>query len=438
MSCAACSSAAPSPTWRSAPRPTATASSGRERAFAMQLAYGTVQRRATLDHLVEQLSGRSVEQLDPPVLAALRLGLYQLVYLEGVADHAAVSESVELAKRRARRAPAGERGAAPRDPRGGGRCWRRSDDATPAEAALRHSHPEWMAELWWRMLGREEARRADGARQRAGRERRAGEHPARHAGGGDRRRSRPRASGRGRDALVPEAVVLDEPYDVHGSALFEQRDADAAVARLDAGRTRARRRMPGESVLDLCAAPGAKTTQIAALMRDERLDRRRRPRPAPRAGDRRTTAGGSGSRSSRLAPATRRGPSSGSGYDRVLVDPPCSDLGTLQSRPDVRWRKQPAQVEDLAALQATHPRGGSRSRQARWAARLLDLHHQRAGEPAADRRLSRPPAAISPPIDLSAPYPDLVGRDGGGFLQTLPHRDGTDGFFIAALERTAG
>ena len=69
----------------------------RERSLAMQLAYGTVQRKLTLDHFVEQLA-RPGEELDPPTLAALRLGLYQLVFLDGVAAHAAVGESVELAK----------------------------------------------------------------------------------------------------------------------------------------------------------------------------------------------------------------------------------------------------------------------------------------------------------------------------------------------------
>ena len=70
----------------------------RDRALATQLAYGAVQRRATLDHVIAALAGRPVGELDPPVLAALRLGVFQLVFLDGVAAHAAVGESVELAK----------------------------------------------------------------------------------------------------------------------------------------------------------------------------------------------------------------------------------------------------------------------------------------------------------------------------------------------------
>src|SRR5215208_7331202 len=76
----------------------------RERALAMRLAYGAVQRRATLDHLIETLAGRPVERLEPLVLAALRLGLYQLAYVDRVPAHAAVDASVELVKAGAPRA----------------------------------------------------------------------------------------------------------------------------------------------------------------------------------------------------------------------------------------------------------------------------------------------------------------------------------------------
>src|SRR4051794_24524201 len=78
--------------------------SARDRALATQLAYGSVQRKGTLDHVAAQLAGRPVDALDPPVRAALRLGLYQLLYLDGVPDHAAVDSSVALVARDAPRA----------------------------------------------------------------------------------------------------------------------------------------------------------------------------------------------------------------------------------------------------------------------------------------------------------------------------------------------
>ena len=115
-------------------------------------------------------------------------------------------------------------------------------------------------------------------------------------------------------------------------------------------------------------------------------------------------------------------PAFGSDYDRVLVDPPCSDLGTLRSRPDARWRKTPEQVADLAALQA----------------RILEAAVQ-ALEPGGHLVYST--CTISPDENerqmdaLVARQPALTAPD-RPFLQTLPHRDHTDGFFIATFVKT--
>jgi 16S rRNA (cytosine967-C5)-methyltransferase len=239
----------------------------RDRAFAMRLAYGTVQRRGTLDHVIEALSDRSPGRIDPPLLAALRLGLHQLVFMDGVPDHAAVAESVELAK------AAGSRGhgfvnavlrRAAREARG---IVESLGESSPAEAAIRHSHPVWVAEAWWERLGPEAAldlmrtdnEPAESAVRvntlRTGREAVLQEL----AGAGIAARPVP---------SLPEAIVLEAPYDLHGSEAFRRGDvmpqsrASMLVARTVDPR-------PGERILDLCAAPGAKTTHLAALMGDE-------------------------------------------------------------------------------------------------------------------------------------------------------------------------
>ena len=121
----------------------------RDRALATRLAYGAVQRRATLDHLIEVLAGRPVGGLEPLVVASLRLGLYQLAYLERVPPHAVVADAVELVKARS---PGGARLVNAVLRRGAREARRRVaalPDGTPAEAALRHSHPEWIAALWF-------------------------------------------------------------------------------------------------------------------------------------------------------------------------------------------------------------------------------------------------------------------------------------------------
>jgi 16S rRNA (cytosine967-C5)-methyltransferase len=185
-------------------------------------------------------------------------------------------------------------------------------------------------------------------------------------------------------------------------------------------------------VLDLAAAPGGKTTHMAALMGGdgsitaieadpkrarslrENVDRMRVPNVEVITGD------------GREAP---RGP-----YDRVLLDAPCSDLGTLQSRPDARWRKTEGQVGALAQLQRE----------------LLEAGVERL---APNGSLVYSTCTISPDenegqvdsfvtdhpeldiVDLTTVYPGVAHPAARGYLQLLPHRDGADGFFIAKLTR---
>src|ERR1700759_3642736 len=131
---------------------------GHDRAFAMALAYGTVQRKATLDHVATAFSQRPPDRLAAPILAALRLGLMQVLLMDGVADHAAVHESVELAKRHARAGSGLVNAVLRRALREGRDLVAALDDTTPARAAVLHSVPVWLAELWWSELGPHRAR----------------------------------------------------------------------------------------------------------------------------------------------------------------------------------------------------------------------------------------------------------------------------------------
>src|SRR4051812_48513013 len=130
----------------------------RDLALATQLSYGTVQRMATLDHVIERLTRRSSKQLDAPVLAALRLGVFQLTFLDRVPAHAAVGESVELAKRDAPRGSGLVNAVLRRAAREGRRIVGRLPERTAEQAALKHSHPEWIARLWFDAFGAETAR----------------------------------------------------------------------------------------------------------------------------------------------------------------------------------------------------------------------------------------------------------------------------------------
>ncbi len=123
----------------------------------MRLSYGAVQRRATLDDLIAGLAERPVGRLDPPLLAALRLGLYELLFLAGAPDYAVVADAVELAKSQGR--GHGLVNAVLRRAlrEGGPALLSRFSEDTPEEAALKHSHPEWVARMWWAEL--EQSRR---------------------------------------------------------------------------------------------------------------------------------------------------------------------------------------------------------------------------------------------------------------------------------------
>ena len=392
----------------------------RDRALAMRLAYGAVQRRATLDHVIETLAGRPVAKLEPAVLAALRLGVLQLAFLDRIPAHAAVGESVELAKTGSRRGAGLVNAVLRRAAREAPALVAALPDATPAEAALRHSYPLWIAELWFDALGPDAARALMAA----------GNEPAEAA---------VRINTLKVDALelpvpshpadLPEGLVLDAPFDAFSSPLWEQglfmpqsRAAMAVARALDP--------QPGEQVLDLCAAPGGKTTHLAALMGNEGRVVAVEQHPG-RAQALARTVERMGATCVEVRTADAAEPADGA-YDRVLVDPPCSDLGTLAARPDVRWRKDP---EPPVALQAAILEAGA---DAVRSGGVL-VYSTCTISPAENELLiaafleRRDDFAVD---ELPSDLPVWDHPSVPGFLQTLPHRDGTDGFFIARLRRS--
>jgi len=425
----------------------------RDRALAMRLAFGAVQRRGTLDHLIERLAERPVARLDPPVLAALRLGLYELLYLDGAPDHAVVADAVELAKTSGRGGKTSGRGGKTSG-RGGktsGRGGKTSgrgghglvnavlrratregaallgalDDRTPEHAAIMHSHPEWIARLWWQHLGPEQARALMACDNEPGevalrantlvtdaaalaRELPVATHGAPLLGD-----------------LLPEALVLDGPFDAHASPLWR---SGAFLAQSRAAMLVARTvdPQPGERVLDLCAAPGGKSTHLAALMggQGEVVAIERHPRRAKELGRiaRRLRAA-----NVRVEPADAMVPRTPREalFHRVLVDPPCSGLGTLQARPDLRWRVTLQTLAQMVRAQATILAAGAAA--VRPGGVLVystctisptENEHQLAAF-----------------LDSHTDFALDEGQEEP--IVTLPHRDRTAGFFIARLRRSS-
>jgi 16S rRNA (cytosine967-C5)-methyltransferase len=403
---------------------------GRDRALTMRLAYGAIQRRATLDHVIERLAGRPSARLDAPVLAALRLGLYELLYLDGAPDHAVVADCVELVKTGRSSAYNFVNAVLRRATREGAAVLigTLSED-TPEQAAIAHSHPQWLARLWWTYLGPTDARALMAADN----------EPGELALRVNTLRANPAAVAAEvgvsthADSELPEALVLDGPLDLHGSELWES-GAVLAQSRAAMLVARALDPQPGERVLDLCAAPGGKSTHIAALMGDEgevvAVERNR-----ARAAELIATARRLHAHSVRveLADAVTARPE-GSVYDRVLIDPPCSGLGTLQARPDLRWRVTAEDIEKLAQIQMAILTAGAQAlRPGGVLVYSTCTISPQENEGQIERFLDRNSHFALD--DLGHEQQSHIHPSMSKALLTMPHRDRTAGFFIARMRR---
>ncbi len=363
----------------------------RDRALAQRLAYGTVQRARTLDHAIEALGRRPVRKLDPPVRAALRLGAFQLAFLDGIPDHAAVNESVELVRTAGLERAVAFTNAVMRRLAGG---IRELVHALP-EGPLRHSYPDWIHEVWQRDLGREDAL----ALMRVQNE--APETVVRLV----------RGEIEGEATDVPGAyrvARVDERALAEGRIWPQSRGSQLAALAVGA--------REGERVLDLCAAPGGKATQLGGEVvavevhpgRARELEENRRRLGASHV---------------RVVEADGLAlPPDLTGFDRALVDAPCSGLGVLAARPDLRWRARPLpelQLELLRAAAARVRPGGTVT----YSVCTLN----------ADENEAIVDAMGLQPDDLGAEWPSFRHPRRPSFLLTLPHRHGTSGFFVARL-----
>jgi 16S rRNA (cytosine967-C5)-methyltransferase len=362
----------------------------RDRAFAQRIAYGAIQRVRTLDHAVGAIGGRSVAELDVPVRAALRLGAYELAYLDGVPPRASVNEAVELVRAAGAGRATGLVNAVLRRVAEQIRPLLAAlPEDTPQQAALKHSYPDWIAETWWREWGGDEALELM----------RVQNEPAETA---------VRVVGTG-EARVVERI---EPEWLEQGLVWPQ-SRGSQLAGLAVG-ARA-----GERVLDLCAAPGGKATQLA-----ERAAEVVAVELHPgRARELEENARRLGAHNITVVNADARELSAElTAFDRVLVDAPCSGLGVLASRPDLRWRGQPLpelQLELLAvAAERVRPGGTVTYSVCTIAAAENEQVVEESG------------LEVEP---LGEEWPEYAHPRRPEFLLTLPHKHHTSGFFIARL-----
>lgn len=344
-----------------------------ERPLATELAFGVVRRKNTLDALLAAACNRPRENVEPALWMLLRLGAYQLALCDGVADYAAISETVELGRWLGRDDWTGFANGCLRSitrliteqsidgpspfalPLTGGRYRRLSQPifANPADQSLSYiskafSLPHWIVERWSERFGFDELCRLGFwfnapaplslrvNRLRTDRD----TLLAKFAEAGIAARA----------GELPTSIRLDSPTRIdqlpgfaEGEFVVQDESAQQAAEFLSP--------QPGETVLDLCAAPGTKTTHLAELMRNEgRLiatdSSESRLKLVPQNAER------LGLSIIETAVVTLEGTDIPAGpFDAILIDAPCSNTGVLGKRPDARWRIQPEDLEELSRIQ---------------------------------------------------------------------------------------
>ena len=401
----------------------------RDRAFTTELVQGTMRMKGTLDWVLERFSDREPGSLEPALLWIIRLSAYQMLFMS-VPDHAACDQGVRLARRHIGRGGAAYANGVLRSlARGRGEITYPDPDEDFARyLEVKYSHPRWVIDMWIDELGRDRAEslcEADNVPRpvsircnllKTGRDWLASS-----------------LGGRGFNVdispLVPEGILLSGGGSI--GALEEYRNGDLTVQ--DQGSVlvgHAVSARPGMRVLDMCAAPGGKSTHIAELMNNNgrvlALDINAArlsllEESAVRLGDTIIEA--------RVMDATSVSKVIAERFDRVLVDAPCTGLGTLSRRPDVRWRKAARDIDALSRLQVDLLTEGSRMLEAGGIMVYSTCTiSKKENESVVEEFLESNPGFSS--LDAGSLVP---GGLSGRYLQLFPDVHGCDGIFIAAL-----
>lgn len=433
---------------------------GRDAAFATELTYGTLRALGLLDAVIAKAAGRPVAKIDSMVLDILRLGAYQVLRTR-VDDHAAVDTAVNLAKANGEGKASGfVNGVLRTITRTPAEDWlaRVAGGDSIADLGLRHAHPGWIAAAFNSALGGnddapapdlESALAADDERPQVHLAARPGQMSGEELAlvtGGDEGKFSPYAVYLSEGAPGDIEPVRDRLASVQdeGSQLIALALVRASIGgaeSVDRGRW-----------LDLCAGPGGKTAFIAswAVAEQARVDA---IEVAPHRAKLVTSAVENLPVNVHVGDGRKVREIGGldvpqQGFDRVLVDAPCSGLGALRRRPEARWFKQPDDIPSLVALQkelltsaleVTAPRGvviySTCSPHQAETTDVVRAVADKTGAEILDVREYLPELAAT---DAAARLSDGARTADPRFVQLWPHRHGTDAMFIAALRPVAG
>ena len=392
-----------------------------DRALTHELVLGVLRWQLWLDKLIEHYAKRPVESLDLAVRLALRLGLYQLRFLERIPAPAAVNESVNLVRSARVSSAAAFVNAVLR------RAIRESDYDPAAElidsvqkVAVETSHPTWLIRRWIESFGREEAEAFARANNRV-------PPTAFRVVKGDLSLILAQLGEAG--GIVEASAVAENAWRVSGAtSLVRELAADGRIYLQDEASQLVAQTVelqPGERVLDLCAAPGGKTTLMAQRARiSDTVEKRTMILASDRSQRRletvlKTTAlHNLTSIKPLLLDAAQNLPFANSVFDRILIDAPCSGTGTLRRNPEIRWRISEQDIHELAAQQKLFLKN---------TARVLKPGGQLVYSTCSVERDEN--EAVIETFQRENPEFKLIKT-----ARLWPQHEGADGFFIASLQ----
>lgn len=407
----------------------------RDRALLTELTYGTLRWRGNIDARLSRQLRRPLADTDDFIRNLLRVTVYQLFFLDKIPDYAAVNEAVELAKRQRGAKSAGFVNGVLRNlVRQKGRAGQANSDST-ASRAEEFSHPEWLVERWIDEFGLSQASALM----------RANNHKAplvlcanRLKCNRDQLRARLLEQGLAAIASQwsPDGIVLESAGSVENlpgytEGLFQvQGESSQLIAYLLAPE-------PRERILDACAAPGGKSSHLAELMNDSgiviALDASARGVERIRQNvarlNLRSIEATQADVTKELSDAFRLP------YDRVLVDAPCSGLGTLRAHPEIKWRRQESDIERLSRLQKNILKSVVRYLKPGGTLVYSTCTLTRAENDSIVETFLAEHKEFE--LDDAARYLPEPARHmvRGKYFQALPHRDNSDGFFAARLRK---
>lgn len=409
---------------------------GPDRGLYTELVYGTLRKQGTLDHIVSQFSKTPTARLERAVVLLLRLGLYQMFFLDRIPVSAAVNETVNLAKQYAAKAAGFVNAVLRSADRGRDRISYPDPDKEPAAfLAVCHSHPQWMAEGWLQQLGFAEAAELAVALS---------EPPPFTIRANRLKLTRDalqeRLQAEGVTALpcryAPDGLTITSSVSLphlqsFAEGLFSVQDEASQLTVLLLAP------LPGDAILDLCAAPGGKATYLAELADDRctlvACDRNPRKLALIREATQRLAIR---SITPTLLDATKPLERLQSGlFDRILVDAPCSGLGVIHRNPEGKWWKVPTDPDRLAITQrAILENAAARLKPGGILVYSTCSTSLAENEQVVDNFIHQHADFVIEPVSRSVPQAAAL-ETAQGFLRSWPHRHGMDGFFAARLTR---